>query len=105
MRGIANRLVDLHPVTKANYYHPDQQGSWSIKSVLPTIAPELDYAQLDGVQHGQEAQQKYLEAIQPETTLARKAEIQVQLKAYCGLDSYAMVVLWAKLAGRKVPTA
>jgi len=105
MRGIANRLVDLHPVTKANYYHPDQQGSWSIKSVLPTIAPELDYTQLDGVQHGQEAQQKYLEAIQPETTLARKAEIQVQLKAYCGLDSYAMVVLWAKLAGRKVPTA
>ena len=72
--------------------------------MLPTIAPELDYAKLDGVQHGQEAQEKYLEAIHPRTTPARKAEIESQLKAYCGLDSYAMVVLWAKLAGRKVPT-
>ena len=105
MLSIANRLADLHPITKAHYYHPDQQGRWSIKSVLPTIAPELDYAKLEGVQHGQEAQEKYLEAIDPETTLARKTEIESQLKAYCGLDSYAMVVRWAKLAGRKVPTA
>ena len=105
MQSIANRLVDLHPITKAHYYHPDQQGSWSIKSVLPTIAPELDYTKLDGVQHGQEAQEKYLEAIHTKTTPARKAEIELQLKAYCGLDSYAMVVLWAKLAGRNVPTA
>ena len=103
--SIANRLVDLRPITQANYYHPDQHGSWSIKSVLPTIASELDYAKLDGVQHGQEAQEKYLEAIHPETTLERTAEIQAQLRAYCGLDSYAVVVLWAKLAGRKVPTA
>ena len=28
-----------HPVTKVNYYHPDMLGSWSIKAVLPTIAP------------------------------------------------------------------
>ena len=103
MLSIASRLVDLWPVTHAHYYHPDQHGSWSIKSVLPTIAPELDYAKLDGVQHGQEAQEKYLEAIHPETTLERRAEILAQLRAYCGLDSYAMVVLWAKLSGRNVP--
>ena len=104
MLSIADRLVDLYPVTRANYYHPDQQGHWSIKDVLPTIAPELDYAALDGVQHGTQAQDKYLEAIDPETTPACKAEIETQLKAYCRLDSYAMVVLWAKLVGRKVPT-
>ena len=104
MLSIADRLVDLYPVTRANYYHPDQQGHWSIKDVLPTIAPELDYAALDGVQHGTQAQDKYLEAIAPETTPACRAEIETQLKAYCRLDSYAMVVLWAKLVGRKVPT-
>ncbi|MEO7254667.1 MAG: DUF2779 domain-containing protein [Casimicrobium sp.] len=103
MLGIAHRLDDLLPITRDHYYHPDQRGSWSIKSVLPTIAPELDYAKLEGVQHGQEAQEKYLEAIDPETTSERKAQIESQLKAYCGLDSYAMVVLWAKLAGRKAP--
>ena len=48
LQAIINRLVDLHPVTKANYYHPDMLGSWSIKAVLPTIAPEMDYELLEG---------------------------------------------------------
>jgi hypothetical protein len=38
--AIKERLVDLHPITKGNYYHPSQQGSWSIKAVLPTVAPD-----------------------------------------------------------------
>jgi hypothetical protein len=27
-------------------------GSWSIKAVIPTVAPELDYKALDEVQEG-----------------------------------------------------
>jgi hypothetical protein len=41
LRAIADRLIDLLSITRANYYHPAQKGSWSIKDVLPTIAPEL----------------------------------------------------------------
>jgi hypothetical protein len=52
LKKIEKRLVDLWPVTKAHYYHPDMHGSWSIKDVLPTIAPELDYDDLKIVQHG-----------------------------------------------------
>lgn len=37
---------------KAHYYHPDMLGSWSVKAVLPTIAPELDYASLTGIREG-----------------------------------------------------
>jgi len=102
---IAARLVDLLPVTRAHYYHPAQCGSWSIKQVLPTIAPDLDYQALDGVQHGQAAQDVYLEAIAAETSEQRRTQIDAQLRDYCALDSYAMVVLWAKLAGRAVPAA
>lgn len=102
---IAARLVDLLPVTRAHYYHPAQCGSWSIKQVLPTIAPDLGYQALDGVQHGQAAQDAYLEAIAADTNEERRAQIDAQLRAYCALDSYAMVVLWAKLAGRAVPAA
>lgn len=40
--SIESRLIDLLPVTRARYYDPRQEGSWSIKAVLPTIAPELD---------------------------------------------------------------
>ncbi len=93
------RLVDLLPVTRQHYYHPDMKGSWSIKAVLPTIAPDLDYAHLDGVQDGGQAQQAYLEAIAPETPKTRKKAIECSLKTYCGRDTEAMVRLAHFLMG------
>jgi hypothetical protein len=98
--AIKERLVDLHPITKANYYHPSQHGSWSIKAVLPAVAPDLSYENLDGVQNGGMAMEAYLEAIHPDTAPERKTEINNQLLAYCGLDTFAMVRLWQFLAGR-----
>ena len=74
-RAIIDRLVDLHPVTRINYYHPDMLGSWSIKAVLPTIAPDMDYAQLEGIQEGTGASLAYLEAIDPQTNAANREEI------------------------------
>lgn len=97
---IKERLVDLHPITKANYYHPSQHGSWSIKTVLPAVAPDLSYETLEGVQNGGMAMDAYLEAIHFDTSPERKAEIEQQLLVYCGLDTFAMVRLWQFLAGR-----
>jgi hypothetical protein len=57
--AIKNRLVDLQPITKDNYYHPDQHGSWSIKDVLPVVAPDLSYYELDGVKDGTMAMEAY----------------------------------------------
>lgn len=91
--AIIERLVDLYPVTKSSYYHPDMLGSWSIKAVLPTIAPEMDYASLEGIHEGTEAANAYLEAIRPETTTARKAQIRADLLKYCKHDTAAMVRL------------
>lgn len=98
--AIKARLVDLHPITKANYYHPSQKGSWSIKAVLPAVAPDLSYKMLEGVQNGGMAMDAYLEAIHSSTTTERKSEIAKQLLAYCALDTFAMVRLWQFLAGR-----
>lgn len=97
---IRKHLVDLLPITKANYYHPSQKGSWSIKSVLPAVAPDLSYKMLEGVQNGGMAMDAYLEVIHASTTPERKAEIAKQLLAYCALDTFAMVRLWHFLAGR-----
>ena len=41
--SLMERIVDLLGIARDYYYHPDMRGSWSIKAVLPTIAPELDY--------------------------------------------------------------
>jgi hypothetical protein len=93
LQAIDTRLVDLHPVTRVNYYHPDMLGSWSIKAVLPAIAPDMDYAQLEGIQEGTEASLAYLEAIDPNTGVERIEQIRQNLLKYCKHDTEAMVRL------------
>lgn len=102
--AIVDRVVDLLPIARNRYYHPDQHGSWSIKAVLPAVCPDLAYDSLDGVQHGQAAQSAFLEAMPPVTTPERKAEIERQLLAYCKLDTFAMVRLWEVFSGRLLST-
>ena len=98
--AINDRIVDLCPIAEQHYYHPSQRGSWSIKKVLPAAIPELRYDDLDGVKDGGMAMTAYMEAVAPGTTAARKAQIDKQLRAYCGLDTLAMVRLWQMFAGR-----
>ena len=98
LEAIRGRLVDLLPIAQARYYDPRQHGSWSIKKVLPTIAPRLGYDALKGVQDGGMAMAAYLEAIAPATSPQRKALIRDELLAYCALDTLAMVEVWKKFS-------
>ena len=100
LQAINARVVDLLPIARERYYHPSQQGSWSIKRVLPAVVPELSYADLDGVQDGGMAMDAFKEAIHPSTEPQRKKQIERQLLDYCQLDTYAMVRLWQVFAGR-----
>jgi hypothetical protein len=97
--ALNDRVVDLLPVARDHYYHPSQQGSWSIKAVLPSLCPDLRYGDLDGVQDGGMAMDAFLEAMAPQTSKTRKSEIEQQLLAYCALDTYAMVRLWSIFSG------
>jgi hypothetical protein len=101
LHAIASRLVDLLPIARNHYYHPSQHGSWSIKAVLPALCPDLSYDTLDGVQDGNMAQTAYQEAIAPETTGERKAQIKEQLHEYCKLDTLAMVRIWQEFRDPK----
>lgn len=91
LNNIINRLIDLYPVVKNNYYHPDMLGSWSIKAVLPTINPRMDYRKLEGIAEGTGASDGFIEAINPDTDLIRKLELEQQLRRYCKFDTEAMV--------------
>lgn len=99
LEAVIERLFDLHPLTRANYYHPDMLGSWSIKAVLPTIAPELDYAALGEVQEGGAASDAFVEIMAPETDPARRAVLRADLLRYCALDTLAMLRLVQVLCG------
>ena len=99
------RLADLLPVVQDHYYRPEMQGSFSIKKVLPTIAPDLDYSELQGVQDGTEAQVAYLYAVfDPKTDSKRKADLDAMLRKYCRQDTWAMVEIayFLAQAGRPV---
>lgn len=98
LKALVERLVDLHPITKQHYYHPAMKGSWSIKAVLPTVAPDLDYASLGEVQDGTSAQFAYLELIDPGTESERKQQLEAELREYCKLDTLALVCLARFLA-------
>lgn len=92
LHDLINRMVDLLPIYREHYYHPAMLGSWSIKKVVPTIAPELDYANL-AIGDGGDAQLGYLQAIAPETSPEEKERLRRQLLDYCERDTLAMVRL------------
>ena len=97
--ALVPRLIDLLPITKEHYYHPGLKGSWSIKSVLPTIESDMGYDRLSGIQEGLGASQGFLEMISAATPSARKAQLELELTEYCRLDTYAMVKLAHFLSG------
>jgi hypothetical protein len=92
IEGIKARLFDLLSFTQNYYCHPEMRGSWSIKSVLPTIASELDYGNLE-VQSGQAAQQKFLELLTPKISDIDLEKGRTELLQYCERDTWAMVKL------------
>ena len=91
LQDIIHRLFDLFPVVRNHYYHPDMLGSWSIKAVVPTMAPHMNYADLEGIKEGNAASYGFIEAISPDTDLIHKTELEDQLLRYCKFDTEAMV--------------
>lgn len=103
LHKLTERLVDLLPIMRRTYYHPDMLGSWSLKDVLPTIAPHLDYGSLGDVQDGNAAGTAYLQIINPETDPFERQRLVSELLAYCEHDTFAMVEL-VKYLSNGVPT-
>ncbi len=93
------RFKDLIvPFRNIGYYHPDMNGSFSIKSVLPALFPndpELDYKQLD-IQNGGMAMDTFANLHRLKDPSQREP-IRQALLAYCRLDTLAMVRIYQKL--------
>ena len=87
------------PIARDHYYHPRQEGSWSIKKVLP--AASRISATKAWRRAGRRSRHGGLSGGDrsgdgPE----RKAVLRRQLLAYCRMDTYALVRLWQLFAGR-----
>ena len=95
---LERKLLDLHPVVRDFVYHPDFQGSFSIKYVLQPLVPELSYSDLaiaDGLVASVEIAQLLFmeEKIAPED----RQRMREDLLAYCERDTWAMVRLLEEL--------
>jgi hypothetical protein len=97
------RLVDLHPLVKQHFYDPRMKGSFSIKKVLPVIAPDLDYKELEGVQEGTGAQIAYLNLCFDNLPPEDWGRLRYNALAYCEQDTWAMVELGYFLEGKGRP--
>ena len=98
--ALRKRFMDLlAPFRGLGYYHPDFNGSFSIKSVLPAMFPnddELDYKKLGQVQNGGDAMQIFAN-LHLEKDPKKVQQIKVDLLKYCHLDTLAMVRIWQML--------
>ena len=85
---------ELLPLTRTLYYHPAMKGSWSLKAVLPTIAHDLDYANLNGgVQSGGDVESVYAEILDPGTDAGRRTTLETSMVTYWERDTLALVRL------------
>ncbi|MGH7568806.1 MAG: DUF2779 domain-containing protein [Gemmatimonadales bacterium] len=92
------RLLDLLPVVRQHVYHPRFAGSFSLKSVLPALVPEVGYDDLE-VHDGATATLWLWRLVFEGERLRRreKARMRQALLAYCERDSWATVKLLERL--------
>ena len=90
LEALCARLFDLLDVVRGHYYHPGFHGSYSLKSTLPALVPDLSYGDLE-IQGGDVASIGYTRMIAADTPEPEKAEIQEAMLAYCKRDTEAMV--------------
>ena len=90
LEALCDRLFDLLQVARSHYYHPGFHGSYSLKSTLPALAPDLAYTDLD-VQSGEVASVEYARMISEDALESEKTQIREALLAYCKRDTEALV--------------
>ena len=99
---LEGRIVDLLALVRNHCYHPEFHGSFSIKSVLPALVPDLGYSDLE-ISDGGQASAAYAEMVSPETPADHRIQLRESLLAYCKRDTEAMVRLFETLRGGILP--
>ncbi len=97
LEDINARLEDLMLPFSSGWFIDERfGGSASLKRVLPVLAPELSYQELD-IQDGGNAQRSWMHAILEDAANETSETLFEQLRHYCGLDTLAMVHIFHRL--------
>lgn len=97
MDSLKSRVYDLEDIFKKQYHvHKNYRGSTSIKKILPVLAPELSYKELE-IREGGSAADVWNKITNGSFSKEEKEKAAADLKEYCGLDTYAMYAIWRAL--------
>ncbi len=96
IKNIQHRLFDLLPVIRNHVYHPTFAGSYSLKTVLPALVPEMTYEGM-AVANGQDAGLAWESLLRGNLDGAERDTTRKALLDYCGQDTLALVRLLEKL--------
>src|SRR5882762_579181 len=83
------RMWDLWPFVKRHVYHPQFQGSFSLKAILPALVPGSSYEGME-VSHGGEAGLAWHQMVCGNLDLEERQRLKAALLSYCRQDSLAM---------------
>lgn len=92
INAIQSRLFDLLPVVREHVYHPAFAGSYSLKSVLPALVPEMTYDGME-VADGQAAGLAWESLVRGSLKQDDRDTIRKMLFDYCGQDTLGLVRL------------
>ena len=92
LTDISDKLVDLLPIVRNHVYHPDFDGHFGLKYVLPALVPELSYDDLE-VAEGQAASAGLVSLMFSADDATRDAQgrIRQNLLEYCRMDTWGLV--------------
>ena len=96
IEAITERFVDLLALLRRDFYHPNFKGSFSIKTVLPALVPDLRYDGL-GIKEGATAAASFEKSLHSDCPEIEKKRIRDDLLAYCKQDTLAMVEIYKAL--------
>jgi hypothetical protein len=96
LHEIAGRLVDLLPIVRNHVYHPDFNGGFGLKSVLPALVPDLSYDDLPIADGGTATLQLERLLFVP-LDLVDRQRLRHDLLRYCRLDTWGLVQLLDRL--------
>ena len=97
--SIEERIIDLlQPFRDFAYYHPKQDGSCSLKKVLPVLT-DKSYDDME-IGDGGTASVEYCRVTFTEDN-KDKDKVRELLEEYCGLDTMGMVYIVEQLSALK----
>jgi hypothetical protein len=102
---LLTRKVELYPIVRGHYYHPNMRGSFSLKKVLPNISIPLNSYEHDGIKNGREVMDAVRKILKLREDIGPSAEAECRrithsIQRYVAADTFALSQLARFLAGK-----